>query len=57
MTVYCNAVECQNNYKGKCINQFQTGEEAIKIKETCYGFICTDYLEDYTRLKQEDEDD
>lgn len=43
MTVYCDVMDCKKNDRGKCKNRFQTGEEAIKLHENCFGvLICTD---------------
>ena len=46
MTVYCDVVECKNNENGKCRNEFQTGEKAIKLHMNWMGVLaCTDFEE------------
>ena len=43
MNVYCDVFECKNYRDGRCINKFETGEEAVKMHMNWMGvFICTD---------------
>ena len=53
MRVYCDVLECINCKEGKCENKFETGEEAISLREDIFGkLICTDY-----KAEAEEEDE
>lgn len=47
MRVYCDRMDCKNCKGGICKNRFETGEEAIKLHENCFGeLMCTDFVEE-----------
>ena len=43
MIVYCDVTDCKNNKDGECNNRFQTGVEAVSLREDMFGQIfCAD---------------
>ena len=45
MIVYCDATDCKSNDDRTCVNRWTIGTEAIKLSESSYGMMCTDYEE------------